>query len=76
MKKDKADWKLKAKTHISSDVVKGLKIENELETTNLDNSGNESKTTDSGEMFDLEELDQLKATQTRRQRKSTPTQRN
>ena len=45
-KKDK-----KAKTKTWSDVVKGLKAKDELETTNLDNSRNESETADSVQMF-------------------------
>ena len=51
-------------------MVKGLKTEDELETTNSDKSWNESEATDS------EEPNQLKAKRTRRQRKSTPTRRN
>ena len=51
----------KTETWMWSDVVKGLKIGDELETTNLHKSGNESKTTDSVEMFDLEEPNYLQA---------------
>ena len=58
-----------------SDVVKGLKIEEELETTNSDKSGNESELTDSVEYFDSEEPDHLKDKQTRGHRKSTLTRR-
>ena len=36
------------------DVVKGLKTEDKLETTNSDVSGDESELTDSIEMFNLE----------------------
>ena len=46
VKKDKADRK-KAKTRTWFDVVKGLKTEDELETTNSDKSRNESEEADS-----------------------------
>ena len=42
-------------------MVKGLKIEDELETSNSDKSGNESETVDSVRFFDSETLNQLKA---------------
>ena len=43
--------------------MKGLKIEDELETTNSDKSGNESEAVDSVEQFDSEEPNHLKAKQ-------------
>ena len=49
---DEAKKGEKAKTKTWSDVVKGLKAKDELETTNLDNSRNESETADSVQMFD------------------------
>ena len=49
-----------------SDVVKGLKIEDELETTNSDKSWNKSESPDLEEVLDSEELDQLKAKWRRR----------
>ena len=52
---------MKTKTRTLFDVVKGLKIENELETTNSDKSGNGSGTTDLVEQFDSDELNHLKA---------------
>ena len=72
-KKDRADRKKKARTTTSSDVVKGLKKEAELETTNLDKRGNESETTDSVEQFDLDELNYIMAMRKWRQQKPTPT---
>ena len=50
-----------AKTETWSDVVKGLKTKDELETTNLDESENRSEEADSVQMFDLETPNQLKA---------------
>ena len=44
-----------------SDVVKGLEIEEKLETTNSDKSGNGSETADSVEQFYSEETNHLKA---------------
>ena len=44
----KANKAKKTKTRMWSGVVKGLEIENELETANSNKSGNESGTTDSG----------------------------
>ena len=44
-----------------SDVAKGLKIEDELETLNSDESKNESVVTDSIEMFDLNMPNQRRA---------------
>ena len=41
-----------AKTKICSDVMKGHKIEDELETANSDKSGGESEIADSIRMFD------------------------
>ena len=73
VKKDRADRKMKAKTWTWFDVVKGLKIEDELEIANSEKSGNESEVADSVEMFDSEELNQLKAKPIRGQRKVTPT---
>ena len=55
--------------------MKGLEIEEELETTNLDKSWKESDALDSEEVVDSDEMDQLKAKQTRRQRKLTPIRR-
>ena len=46
---------MKAKTRTWSDVVKGMNIEDELETTNSDNSMNESGATDLVEQFDSKE---------------------
>ena len=48
-------------TQTWSDVVKGLEIEDELETTKSDKSGIGSETADSVEQFDSEEPKQLKA---------------
>ena len=45
-----------AKTKICSDVMKGHKIEDELETANSDKSRGEAETADSIRMFDLETL--------------------
>ena len=74
VKKDRAERKKKKpKTQTWFDVVKGLEVKDELETTNLDKRGNESGIAYSVEMFDSEDLNQLKAKRTRRQRKSTPT---
>ena len=61
--------KMKVKTRKWFDVVKGLKIEDELETANSNKSWNKSKAHDSEEVFDSEEPNQLKAKWTRRQRK-------
>ena len=66
--KSKAD-QMKAKTKTWSVVVKGLKIEDELETTNLDKSGNESEIDDSVRMFDSETPNHLDAKQKKGQRK-------
>ena len=52
---------MKARTRTWYDMVKGLKDEDELETTNSDKSGNESEATDSVELFDSEELNHMKA---------------
>ena len=65
----------KTKTQTWSEVVTGLKIEDELETTNSDKSKNESEAPDLEEVFDSKEPNQVKAKQTRRQRKSTSTPR-
>ena len=46
----------KPKIQMWSDFVKGLKIEDELKSMNSEKSRNESKTVDSVEMFDSEEL--------------------
>ena len=51
---DEANKGEKAKTKTWSNVVKGLKPEDELEISNLDKSGNESETSDSVRMFDSE----------------------
>ena len=59
--KERADRKMKAMIQMWSDVVKGLKIEDELETTKSDKSGIGSETADSVEQFDSEEPKQLKA---------------
>ena len=66
--KDKANRKMKSKTRTWSDVVKGLKVEDELETANSDKCWNKSEATDSKEEFDLEELNQQKAKRTRTRR--------
>ena len=58
---DEANKGEKAKSKTWSDVVKGLKIEDELETSNSDKSGDELETTNSVRMFDLETMNQLKA---------------
>ena len=50
-------------------MVKGLKIDDELETGNLDKSGDELETIDLVRMFDLEMLNQLKAKRRKGQRK-------
>ena len=63
-KKDK-----NAKTKTWSVVVKGLKIEDELETTNSDRNENESEIADSVRMFDLETPNQLEAERKEGQRK-------
>ena len=76
VKKDKADRELNAKTRRWSNVVKGVKIKDKMETTTLDKSGNESEIANSCEMVDPDEPNQLKAKHTRRHRKSTPPQRN
>ena len=47
-------------------MVKGLKMEDELETSNSDKSGNGSKTTDSVEHFDSDKPNHLKAKWTRK----------
>ena len=60
----------KTETRTWADVMKGLEVENELETANSDKSSNESEAADS------EDQNQLEAKQTRRQRKSTLTRRN
>ena len=52
---------VKAKTKTWCDVVKGLKIEDELETTNSDVSGIGSEVTDSIEMFDSDITNRLRA---------------
>ena len=52
---------VKAKTKTWFDVVKGLKIEDELETTNSDVSGIGSEVTDSIEMFDSDITNRLRA---------------
>ena len=49
---------MKAKSWTWSDVVKGLKIEDELETTNSNKSWNVSDSANSVEQFDLEESDE------------------
>ena len=56
-------------------MVKGLKIEDELEIANSDKSENESEVVDSIEQFDSEESNHLKVKRTKGQRKSTMTQR-
>ena len=62
---DKAKKGKKARTKTWLDVVKGLKTEDELETTNSNKNGNGSETTDLVEQLDSEEPNQLKAKQTR-----------
>ena len=61
VKMNKADRKKKAKTKTCSDVVKGLKIEDELETTNSDKSRNELEIADLVEQFDSEKPNHVKA---------------
>ena len=56
----------KAEIETWSDVVKGLKIEEKLETANSDKSGIESKEFDSIEMFDLDMPNRLMAKQRKR----------
>ena len=68
-------------------MVKGLKLEDEMEktdldksrnksrVTNLDKSWNESETANSVQQMDSEKLDSLKAKDTRMQRKSMPSRR-
>ena len=63
------------KTRTWVEVAKG-RSEDESEIANSDKSGNELEVADSVEQFDSKEPNQLKAKQTRRQRKSTPTWRN
>ena len=69
IKKDITDGKIKAKIRTWSDMVKVLKIEDELETTNSNKSGDESEAADSVEQFDSEEPNHLKAKRTKGQRK-------
>ena len=45
--KDRVDQKIKTRTRTWMDMVKDLTKEDELETTNLDKSGNESESTNS-----------------------------
>ena len=59
----------KAKTKTWFDVVKGLQIDDELETINSDVSGNESVVTDSIEMFDSDMPNRLRAKRRKEQRK-------
>ena len=66
---DEANKGEKAKTKTWSEVVKGLWIEDELKTTNSNESGNKSETTDSVRMFDSETPNQLKAMQRKGQYK-------
>ena len=66
---------MKAKTRTWSNIMKGLKIEDELEIANSDKSENESEVVDSIEQFDSEESNHLKVKRTKGQRKSTMTQR-
>ena len=66
---DEAKKGEKAKTKTWSDVVKGLKTEDELETTNSDESENELERADSVRLFDLETPNQPKATRRKGQRK-------
>ena len=58
-----------------SDVVKGLKKDDELETTISGKSGNESEIVDSNKWVDSDEPNFMKAKQTRRYPKSTPKRR-
>ena len=66
---DEAKKGKKAKNKTWSDVVKGLKIEDKLETTNSYKSGNESETAGSVRMFDSETPNHLEAKQKKWQRK-------
>ena len=52
-------------------MVKGLKMEDKLEATDLDKRGNRSETTDSVEQFDSDKPNHLKAKQKRRKSKPT-----
>ena len=61
VKNDRADGKKKAKTLDHVHVVKGLKVKDELETTNSDKSGNKSLIIDLLKVFDSDEPKQLKA---------------
>ena len=51
----------KVKTNTWTNVEKGLKIDDKLETPNSDKNGDESETTNSVQIFNLEMLNQLKA---------------
>ena len=70
VKKDRADRKREAKTRTWSDVVKVLEIEDELETTNSDKSGNGSEKSDLVEPFDSQEPNQLKVKRSKRHQKN------
>ena len=63
--KDRVDQKIKTRTRTWMDMVKDLTKEDELETTNLDKSGSESKGADLVKMFDSRETNQVKAKRTR-----------
>ena len=58
-----------AKTETWSDVVKGLKTEDKLETANSDKSGSGSETADLVEQFDSDEPNHMSVKRTKRQRK-------
>ena len=66
---DEAKKDEEAKTKSWSDVVKGLKTEDELETTNSDEGRNDSRTADLVQTFDSEMPNRLKAKQKKGQRK-------
>ena len=67
--RDEANKGEKAKTETWSDVVKGLKTKDELETANSVDSGNRSEEDDSVRMFDSKTPNQLKVKQKKGQQK-------
>ena len=60
----------KVMARIWSDLVKGLKKEDKLETTNSDKSGNGSEKSDLVEPFDSQEPNQLKVKRSKRHQKN------
>ena len=69
---DRADQEKKARTKTWLDVVKGLKKEEELETSNSDKSRNKSETFDSVKLYDSDKPNHMTAKRTRGQPKPTP----